>query len=89
MVLKRKSLHFCTNSECNLNRPVKLVCKDDNTACITAVEKGYSTAVRDLKRHAELSLGFTDETFYPDRSEGTPRYWTQLTYWNTKLHKGD
>ena len=75
--------------EVSLQRPVKLVCKEDNTACITAIQKGYSTALRYLKRHSELSLGFTHETFYPDKTQGSPRYWAEITYWDTKLHKGD
>ena len=74
--------------EVSLNRPVKLVCKEDNTACIIGIKKGYSTALRYLKRHAELSLGFTHEVFYPDRTLGSPRYWAELSYWDTKLHKG-
>ena len=85
----REVIPILAQIEASLARPVKLVCKDDNTACITAIKKGYSTALRYLKRHAELSLGFTHETFYPDKTQGAPQYWSQLTYWDTKLHKGD
>ena len=66
--------------EVSLGRPVKLVCKEDNTACITAIQKDYSTA---------LHSGFAHETFFPDKTQGSPRYWAEITYWDTKLHKGD
>ena len=87
--LKKEVIPVLHQLEVSLNRPVKLICKEDNTACIAAVKKGYSTALRYLKRHAEISLGFTHEVFFPDRSEGSPRYWSQINYWDTKLHKGD
>ena len=35
------------------------------------------------------SLGFAHEVFFPDLNEGSPRYWSQITYWESKLHKGD
>jgi len=60
--------------EVSLNRPVKLVCKEDNTACITVIQKGYATALGYLKRRAELRLGFTNETFFPDKIQETPNF---------------
>jgi hypothetical protein len=46
--------------------------------------------LRYLKRHAELSLGFTSEVFFPDKSDpDAPKYWSELTYWESKSHKGD
>ena len=87
--LKKEVIPILHQLEVSLNRPVKLVGKEDNTACIIGIKKGYSTALRYLKRHAELSLGFTHEVFYPDRTLGSPRYWAELSYWDTKLHKGD
>ena len=87
--MKKEIIPILHQLEVSLNGPVKLVGKEDNTACVTAIKKGYSTALRYLKRHAELSLGFTHEVFYPDTMLGAPRYWAQLTYWDTKLHKGD
>ena len=87
--LKREVIPILHQLEVSLNRPVKLIGKEDNTACIIAIKKGYSTSLRYLKRHAELSLGFTHEVFYPDRTLGSPRYWAQLTSWDTKSHKGD
>ena len=74
----------------SLNRPVKLAYKGDNTARITAIQKGYSTVLHYLERHAnELSLGFTKEISFPDKTQGTPRYWAEITCWDTQLHKGD
>ena len=87
--LKKEVIPILHQLEVSLNRPVKLVGKEDNTACIIGIKKGYSTALRYLKRHAELSLGFTHEVFYPDRTLSSSRYWAQLTYWDTKCHKGD
>ena len=87
--LKKEVIPLLHQLEVSLNRPVKLVCKEDNTACITAIQKGYFTALRYLKCHSELSLGFAHETFFPDKTQGSPRYWAEITYWDTKLHKGD
>ena len=87
--MKREVIPLLHQLEVSLDRPVKLVGKEDNTACVAALKKGYSTALRYLKRHAELSLGFCHEVFYPDKTYGAPRYWAQLTYWDTKSHKGD
>ena len=75
--------------EVSLQRPVKLICKEDNTACIAAIKRGYSVALRYLKRHTNCSLGFANEVFFPDLNEGSPRYWAQINYWESKLHKGD
>lgn len=78
--LKKEAILILHQLEVSLNRPVKLVGKEDNTACIIVIKKSYSTAFRYLKRHCELSLGFTHEVFYPDRTLGTPRYWAELTF---------
>ena len=88
--LKREVIPLLHQAEVTLRRPVKLVCKEDNTACITAIKRGYSPALRYLKRQAELSLGFSNEVFYPDATDSSaPQYWSELTYWDTKSHKGD
>jgi hypothetical protein len=76
--------------EKSLARPVKLVCKEDNTACIAAIKRGYSHALRYLKRHSGCSLGFVHEVFFPNKGDpGSPNYWSELTYWESKSHKGD
>ena len=75
--------------EVSLGRPVKLVCKEDNTACIAAIKRGYSPALRYLKRHAQVSLGFCHEVFFPAYEEKGPKYLSQLAYWESKSHKGD
>ena len=76
--------------EVTLGRPVKLICKEDNTACIAALKRGYSSALRYLQRHAQLSLGFSHEVFFPDfDNPAAPKYLAELTYWESKLHKGD
>ena len=88
--LKREVIPILAQIKKSLRRPVKLVCKEDNTACIAAIKRGYSPALRYLKRHAELSLGFTTEVFYPEvGNPSAPKYWSELTYWESKSHKGD
>ena len=49
--------------ETPLGRQVKLVGCEDNTQCIAAIKKGYSQALRYLKRHIQGNLGFTHEVF--------------------------
>ena len=70
--LKKEVIPVLHQLEVSLNLPVKLICKEDNTACVIAIKKGYSTTLRYLKRHAELSLGFPQEVFFPDRTQGSP-----------------
>ena len=65
------------------------MCKKDNTACIEAIKRGYSPALGYLKRHTKCSFGLINEVFFPDKNEGPPRYWAQIAYWESKLHKGD
>ena len=87
--LKREVIPVLAQLEVTLQRAVKLICKEDNTACIAAIKRGYSVALRYLKRHTGCSLGFTNEVFFPDLNEGSPQYWAQINYWESKLHKGD
>jgi hypothetical protein len=88
--LKRDIIPILHQLEVTLGRPVKLVGKEDNTACITAVKKGYSPALRYLQRHAQVSLGFCHEVFHPDLEDpAAPKYLSELTYWESKSHKGD
>ena len=61
--LKRDVLPILYQIEVTLRRPVQLICKEDNTACIAAVRRGYSPALRYLQRHAQVSLGFCHEVF--------------------------
>ena len=88
--LKRDIIPILHQIEVTLGRPVKLVCKEDNTACIAALKKGYSPALRYLQRHAQVSLGFSHEVFFPDFNDpAAPKYVSELTYWESKSHKGD
>ena len=69
---------------------MKLVGKEDNTATIAAVKRGYSPALRYLQQHAQVSLGFCHEVFHPDwEDQVAPKYLSELTYWESKSHKGD
>ena len=64
--------------------------QEDNTACVAAVQRGYSPALRHLQRHIQLSTGFTYEVFYPDLTDPTaPQYLAKLDYGATEKQKGD
>ena len=88
--MKRDVIPILHQLEVTLGRPVKLVGKEDNTATIAAVKRGYSPALKYLPRHAQVSLGFCHEVFHPDREDQVaPKYLSELTYWESKSHKGD
>ena len=88
--LKRDVIPLLHQIEITLGRPVKLVGKEDNTACIAAVKRGYSPALRYLQRHAQVSLGFAHEVFHPEwEDNAAPKYLAELAYWESKSHKGD
>ena len=71
-----------------LKRPVKMQVLEDNTACITGVNKGYSPALRHLKRRQRTSLGYLHEIFYEQEGqEGSGL--CELCYGPTADHKGD
>ena len=79
--LKKEIIPILHQMEVTLGRPVKLVGKEDNTACIAAIKKGYSLALRYLQRHAQVSLGFTHAVFFPDLDNPeAPKYVAELTY---------
>ena len=59
--LKRDVVPILHQLEVTLGRPVKIVCKEDNTACIGAIKRGYSPALRYLQRHSQVSLGFAHQ----------------------------
>ena len=49
-----------------LGRPVTVRVFEDNTATITAAEKGYSPSLRHLPRHQRCALGTVHEMFFLD-----------------------
>jgi len=88
--LKRDVVPILHQIEVCLGRAVKLVGKEDNTACTAAVQRGYSPALRYLQRHAQVSLGFCNEVFFPDwTDDAAPKYLSELSYWESAAHKGD
>ena len=88
--LKRDVIPLLHQIEVTLGRPVKLICKEDNTACIAGVKRGYSPALRYLPRHAQVSLGFCKEVFFPDwEDQCAPKYLSEISYWESKSHKED
>ena len=59
---------------------------EDNTACIAAIKRGYSSAMS----HCRLSLGFSNEVFFPDKTDpDAPFYLSELIYCPTEVQKGD
>ena len=66
-----------------LGRPIRLVCLEDNTQCITAVENGYSPSLKHLPRTERISLGVSHETFVEKSGQ------RELRYQETSSHKGD
>jgi hypothetical protein len=88
--LKREVIPILQQLEVTLGRLVLLECREDNTQCIQAIRKGYSPALRHLKRHINLGLGFAHEVFYPDLSDSAaPVYWSTLRYCESKDQLGD
>eukprot|EP00972_Heterocapsa_arctica_P011423 1674498-Heterocapsa_arctica.AAC.1 len=51
-----------------LGREVGLHCLENNTQCIAAVKKGYSAALRHLRRAERIALGVAHEQFFSDNS---------------------
>ena len=59
---------------------------EDNAACIIAVAKGYSPAMRYLPRQAKVSLDFLHDT---TTEENNPLGRIKVVKADTKIHKGD
>ena len=72
-----------------LRKPVALVVKEDNTACIQAVRKGYSPALRSMPRTQRVSLGDLHETFQEQQAQRLSDGPVLLQHQETKQHKGD
>jgi hypothetical protein len=54
-----------------LRRPVKLLCREDNSAAISAARKGYSPALRHLPRTQRISISSVNEMFYDETMNNT------------------
>ena len=65
-----------------LERPVKAILHEDNTATITVVNAGYSPQLRYMAKHHRISLGLVHEliTSHDD---------IELVHVETNLQKGD
>ena len=88
--LKKEVIPLLHQLEVSLGRLVLLQCQEDNTQTIAAVRRGYSPALRHLKRHVNLGIGFTSEVFYPDQADPrAPQYWASLVYCESKAQLGD
>jgi hypothetical protein len=88
--LKKEVIPMLHQLEVSLGRLVLLQCREDNTQCIAAVRRGYSPALRHLKRHVNLGIGFSNEVFYPDHANPEAlQYWSSLVYCESKAQLGD
>ena len=88
--LKKEVIPLLHQMEVSLKRMVILCGLEDNTQCISALKRGYSPSLRHLQRHSRLSLGFSHEVFYPDRTDpNAPQYLACLQYCETAQQKGD
>lgn len=65
---------------------VDLNVHEDNAACIIAVAKGYSPAMRYLPRQTKVSLDFLHDT---TTEENNPLGRIKVVKADTKIHKGD
>ena len=84
--LRKEAIPILDFIELALGRKVKMICKEDNSQAIIAAQKGYSPALRHLARHHRISLGFINETFYPEQQD---QYTPIIIYQETNEHKGD
>ena len=71
--------------EVSLGRLVCLRGLEDNTQFIAAIQRGYSPALRHLQRHCRLSLGFTHEVFFPDRTDPNAPLYLSLKLLSRKV----
>ena len=72
-----------------LRKPVPLVVKEDNSACIQAIRKGYSPTLRHLKRTQRVSVAQLHEAFEERGAEQGGDGPVTLEHAETKTHKGD
>ena len=87
--LREEALSLQELIQAVLRRAVPLVVKEDNTACIQAVRKGYSPTLRHLKRTQRISLGELHEAFEEQGADDGSSGSVTLEHAETKTHKGD
>ena len=79
--LKSEVLPVLDLFETALRRDVHLDCLEDNTQCISAVQTGYSSALRHLPRTERISLSFAHGVFQEPKCH--------IHHQESSLHKGD
>ena len=87
--LREEALSLQELIQAVLRRVVPLIVKEDNTACIQAVRKGYSPTLRHLKRTQRISLGELHEAFEEQGADDGSSGPVTLEHADTKTHKGD
>ena len=70
-----------------LQHPVKAELMEDNAATIIAINRGYSLAMRHVKRTQRTSLGLVHDIITEDPPEGEGKI--RLVKANTADHLGD
>ena len=73
--------------EAALGRPVPAVLKEDNSAALTACSKGYSPAMRGLRRTQRVSIGYIHDVISTPATSSTGGVVMEKA--PTATHKGD
>ena len=66
-----------------------MVVREDNSAAILAIKKGYSPSLRHLPRTQRVSVGFLHECFYEQENHDCSHGALELVYHETSDHKAD
>jgi hypothetical protein len=72
-----------------LRKPIPMVAREDNSATILAIKKGYSTSLRALPRQERVSLGSLHEMFFDQDSQDCRHGSLELVHHDGETHKAD
>ena len=88
--LRKEVIHLLHKMEVSLQRLVLSKGLEDNIACIATMKRGYSPATRHLQHHCRLSLRFSNEVLFPDKTDpDAPFCLADLVYCPTDPQKED
>ena len=71
-----------------LRKPVNAILKEDNAACIVAVQKGYSPTMRHMRRQHKVSISHLHETIEYNPQDGIHGR-IQVEKASSEEHRGD
>ena len=72
-----------------LRKPIPMIVREDNSATILAIKKGYSPSLRALPRQARVSLGSLHELFYDQDVHDCRHGSLELVHHDGVSHKAD